>query len=61
MFPSINFCVSGLKKGTEYQVRICAQTVNGTGPFTAWMTATTFKEEFRGEWKGGEGGERGRE
>ena len=36
------YAISGLKNGQEYQVKIAAMTVNGTGPATSWMQQTTF-------------------
>ena len=38
--------VTGLRKGREYQVKMTALTVNGTGPYTGWLTATTFTSDL---------------
>ncbi|CAG5130561.1 unnamed protein product, partial [Candidula unifasciata] len=40
------YALTDLRKGTEYQVRIAATTVNGTGPFTSWETATTYQDDL---------------
>ncbi|KAL8622320.1 hypothetical protein ACOMHN_043324 [Nucella lapillus] len=41
-----NYALTGLKKGTEYRVRISALTVNGTGPVTGWLRATTYNSDL---------------
>lgn len=35
-----------LDRGTEYQIKIAALNVNGTGPFTDWITASTFERDL---------------
>ncbi|XP_076438813.1 neogenin-like [Babylonia areolata] len=40
------YALTGLKKGTAYRVRISALTVNGTGPVTPWMHATTYHSDL---------------
>nr|KAI8752120.1 neogenin-like; partial [Biomphalaria glabrata] len=42
-----NYALTNLQEGTEYQVRIAAMTINGTGPNTPWETVTTFKEDLQ--------------
>lgn len=34
--------LDNLEKASEYQIKIAALTVNGTGPFSEWMKAETF-------------------
>uniref|UniRef100_T1GGQ4 Neogenin n=1 Tax=Megaselia scalaris TaxID=36166 RepID=T1GGQ4_MEGSC len=34
--------LDNLSKASEYQIKIAALTVNGTGPFSEWMKAETF-------------------
>ena len=34
--------ISGLAKGQEYQVKVAAMTVNGSGPATPWQSQSTF-------------------
>ena len=36
------YAISGLKNDRDYQIKIAAMTVNGTGPATPWMVATTL-------------------
>ena len=36
------YAISGLKNGKEYQIKISALTVNGSGPATQWMSQNTF-------------------
>ena len=36
----------GLKNGREYQVKISALTVNGSGPATGWLSASTFQSDL---------------
>lgn len=43
-------CGTDLEKGTDYRVRISALTVNGTGPVTGWLHATTYHNDLDGEW-----------
>jgi len=38
-----------LERGTEYSISIQAQTVNGSGPTTPWMTTKTFVHDLDGE------------
>jgi len=35
-----------LERGVEYQIKIAALNVNGTGPFTEWVSATTFQRDL---------------
>lgn len=44
--------MSGLDRGTEYNFRVAALTVNGTGPATDWLSAETFESDLDGK-KGG--------
>lgn len=39
----------GLERGTEYNFRIAAMTVNGTGPATDWVSAETFESDLDGK------------
>lgn len=41
-------CVSDLEKNSAYHVRVQAQNVNGSGPATNWITATTFANDLIG-------------
>ncbi|CAL1539674.1 unnamed protein product, partial [Lymnaea stagnalis] len=41
------YAILGLREGTEYQVRISAMTINGSGPATPWEVATTYKEDLQ--------------
>ncbi|KAH9523490.1 putative aminophospholipid-translocase [Bulinus truncatus] len=41
------YALTNLQEGTEYQVRIAAMTINGTGPNTPWETVTTLKEDLQ--------------
>jgi hypothetical protein len=43
------YVLTDLHKDSEYQVRILAQNVNGSGPATPWMRATTYREDLDGE------------
>ncbi|XP_029420930.1 neogenin isoform X9 [Nannospalax galili] len=38
--------VEGLDRGTEYNFRVAALTVNGTGPATDWLSAETFESDL---------------
>jgi len=38
-----------LERATEYNVRVQAMTVNGTGPATQWITAETFMHDLDGK------------
>ena len=40
------YAISGLKKGKQYQVKISALTVNGSGPATGWLYASTFESDL---------------
>ncbi|CAG7836151.1 unnamed protein product, partial [Allacma fusca] len=41
------FCpLTGLEKGAEYQVKIAALNINGTGPFTEWLNAMTYQRDL---------------
>ncbi|XP_063835634.1 uncharacterized protein LOC135084822 [Ostrinia nubilalis] len=35
-----------LQTATTYQIRVCAINVNGSGPFSEWVTATTQRQEL---------------
>ncbi|XP_071098730.1 neogenin-like isoform X2 [Haliotis cracherodii] len=41
-----NYALTELRKGTEYQVRISALTVNGSGPATSWEHVTTYRDDL---------------
>ncbi|KAL0858967.1 hypothetical protein ABMA27_010827 [Loxostege sticticalis] len=36
----------GLDTATTYQIRVCAINVNGSGPFSEWLTATTQRQQL---------------
>ena len=36
------YAITGLKKDKDYQIKLAAMTVNGTGPATTWMPAKTL-------------------
>ncbi|XP_069480708.1 neogenin isoform X3 [Ambystoma mexicanum] len=38
--------IDGLERGTEYNFRVAALTVNGTGPATEWVSAETFESDL---------------
>ena len=40
------YAISGLKNGKEYQIKISALTVNGSGPAIQWMSQTTFVSDL---------------
>ena len=40
------YAISGLAKGKQYQVKISALTVNGSGPATSWLHAYTFESDL---------------
>lgn len=40
------YTLTGLTRGTEYQIRVSALTVNGSGPMTEWLTAETFENDL---------------
>ena len=40
------YAIAGLKKGKQYQVKISALTVNGSGPATGWLYASTFESDL---------------
>ncbi|XP_043933591.1 neogenin isoform X4 [Protopterus annectens] len=44
--PQLFLLIDGLEPGTEYNFRVAALTVNGTGPSTEWMTAETFEADL---------------
>ena len=46
IFIIIIIIFSGLRNGREYQVKISALTVNGTGPYTGWLEAATFASDL---------------
>ena len=35
-----------LRPGKTYQMKLTALTVNGTGPYTGWLEATTFTSDL---------------
>lgn len=41
--------LTDLKKDTTYQVRISAQTVNGSGPPTEWQHIKTYADDLDGK------------
>jgi len=41
-----SYAFTNLVRDTEYQVRILAMTVNGTGPFTNWAFITTYRDDL---------------
>ena len=45
----LNIIFPDLRKGTEYQVRISALTVNGSGITTPWQSATTYRDNLYGK------------
>ena len=40
------FAIPGLVRGKQYQVKISALTVNGSGPYTGWLHTQTFKSDL---------------
>ncbi|XP_017838643.1 neogenin isoform X2 [Drosophila busckii] len=40
------FELNSLDRSTEYQVKIAAMTVNGSGPFTEWYRASTLENDL---------------
>ncbi|XP_078541165.1 neogenin isoform X4 [Lissotriton helveticus] len=38
--------IDGLERGTEYNFRVAALTINGTGPATEWASAETFESDL---------------
>ena len=40
------YAISGLNKGKQYQVKVSALTVNGSGPSTGWLYASTFESDL---------------
>ncbi|PVD36565.1 hypothetical protein C0Q70_03550 [Pomacea canaliculata] len=40
------YVLTDLEKGTIYRVRISAMTVNGSGPMTPWLQATTYSSDL---------------
>ncbi|XP_016057047.1 PREDICTED: neogenin isoform X5 [Miniopterus natalensis] len=38
--------IEGLDRGTEYNFRVAALTVNGTGPATDWLSTETFESDL---------------
>ena len=42
------YALISLDKDTEYQVKIAALTVNGTGPYTAKKRAITYRDDLKG-------------
>ena len=43
------YTLTELRKASMYQVRISAQTVNGSGPPTEWLYAKTFEDDLDGK------------
>ena len=43
------YALTDLQKDTEYQVKISAQTVNGSGPASDRLRATTYKDDLDGK------------
>lgn len=43
---TLTLIIPDLEKATEYQIRIAAMNVNGTGPFTEWNTVLTFAKDL---------------
>ena len=41
--PSLQQLLTGLDPFTSYSCRVAATNVNGTGPFSAWVSATTLE------------------
>uniref|UniRef100_UPI00358F32F7 neogenin-like isoform X2 n=1 Tax=Myxine glutinosa TaxID=7769 RepID=UPI00358F32F7 len=42
----LNYLAMGLDKGMEYNFRVAAVNSNGTGPFSPWLAAETFKTDL---------------
>lgn len=40
------YTLNGLEKHLAYQVRISAFNVNGTGPWSEWMTIETYENDL---------------
>ena len=40
------FTLTGLQRETEYQIRVSALTVNGSGPTTEWILVETFENDL---------------
>jgi len=40
--------MTGLQKDIEYTVRISALTVNGSGPYSPWLSVQTFVNDLDG-------------
>lgn len=40
------FALNNLDRGVEYQVKMAAINVNGTGPWTDWMSVATFQRDL---------------
>jgi len=38
--------LNNLEKATEYQIKLAALNVNGSGPFTEWIQAITFHRDL---------------
>lgn len=49
LFFVVVIWISGLDRGTEYNFRVAALTVNGTGPATDWLSAETFESDLDGK------------
>ena len=42
------YTLKELRKDTQYQVRISALTVNGSGPATEWLYKKTYEDDLDG-------------
>ena len=40
------YAIAGLQRGRQYQVKVSALTVNGSGPYTPWLAAATFHTDL---------------
>ncbi|GAB6031907.1 hypothetical protein CHUAL_010299 [Chamberlinius hualienensis] len=40
------YALSSLERGAEYNIKIAALTVNGTGPFTEWLSIETYLDDL---------------
>ena len=40
------YAIPDLQKGKQYQVKISALTVNGSGPASGWIYASTFESDL---------------
>ena len=44
------YALTNLEKNMQYQVKIAAINVNGTGPYTNKFRATTFRDDLNGNY-----------